>query len=77
MIEETPMPRNFLRLDATPVALCWLVCVDADSGDQVAAGWPLANVLRMLELRHPEKTVSIWADDGRLVAVRRRDGLVA
>jgi hypothetical protein len=49
----------------------WYIGRHAD--EEIAAGFPLDNLVRLLNERHPGKTIVIWRD-GQIVAVRRPDG---
>jgi hypothetical protein len=57
--------------ERTPMNHPWLVARHAD--EEIAAGWPLDNLVRLLNEKQPGKTVVIWRD-GQIVAVRRPDG---
>ncbi len=57
--------------------MIWLLATDNDTDEPIAAGWPVESLLALLAQRHPHKTVKITTESGTLVAIRRRDGLVA
>jgi hypothetical protein len=52
----------------------WLVARDAVTGESIAAGFPLEQLLDLLARQHPGKTLLITEEAGLVVCVRQKDG---
>jgi hypothetical protein len=76
-----PVARNFLTLDYTspekenPMDMPWLIAKYPDTGEGIAAGFPLEQLLALLERKHNGKTLLITNEAGLVVCIRRHDGV--